>query len=41
MIAEEFKDSTILTIAHRINTLYNSDMVLVINKGKVEEYARP
>ena len=33
LIHEEFKDSTVLTIAHRLNTIINSDKVLVLNKG--------
>mmetsp|Transcript_22467 Transcript_22467/g.19959 ORF Transcript_22467/g.19959 Transcript_22467/m.19959 type:complete len:175 (+) Transcript_22467:312-836(+) len=41
LINEEFADSTVLTIAHRLNTIINSDRVLVLSKGEVEEYDDP
>jgi len=41
LIHEEFVDSTVLTIAHRLNTIINSDRVLVLSKGEVEEYDDP
>jgi len=33
LIAEEFKNSTVLTIAHRLNTIITSDKVLVLDNG--------
>ena len=41
LIEAEFKDSTVITIAHRLNTIIKSDKVLVLSFGKVEEYAAP
>ncbi|KAG1678463.1 Multidrug resistance-associated protein 1 [Nymphon striatum] len=40
-IRKEFKDSTILTIAHRLNTIMDSDRVLVLSEGKIEEAGAP
>ena len=40
-ILEEFKGATVLTIAHRLNTIINSDKVLFLNKGTVLEYDSP
>ncbi|KAF9054330.1 multidrug resistance-associated ABC transporter [Panaeolus papilionaceus] len=36
-----FADVTILTIAHRLNTIVNSDRVLVMDAGKVAEWDSP
>ena len=38
-IRKEFKDKTILTIAHRLETIMDSDRVVVLDKGKVKEFA--
>jgi ABC-type multidrug transport system fused ATPase/permease subunit len=41
LISEEFKDSTMIVIAHRINTIINSDKVLVLSFGEVVEFDSP
>ena len=35
VIASKFANSTVLTIAHRLSTLKNSDKILVLGKGEV------
>ena len=40
-IRKEFNDCTIVTIAHRINTILDYDRVLVMNEGQVAEYDSP
>jgi ATP-binding cassette, subfamily C (CFTR/MRP), member 1 len=38
MIRENFRDATVLTIAHGLNTIMDSDRVLVLDDGRVAEY---
>ncbi|XP_054154781.1 multidrug resistance-associated protein 1-like [Oppia nitens] len=40
-IRQEFRSSTVLTIAHRINTIMDSDRVLVLDNGRVADFAEP
>ncbi|XP_052851266.1 multidrug resistance-associated protein 1 isoform X5 [Drosophila gunungcola] len=40
-IRSEFKECTVLTIAHRLNTILDSDKVIVLDKGQITEFASP
>ena len=37
----QLRDSTIITIAHRIDTILSSDRVLVLDKGRIVELNSP
>ncbi|ERN09249.1 hypothetical protein AMTR_s00149p00037740 [Amborella trichopoda] len=41
IIRQEFKECTVVTIAHRIHTVIDSDLVLVLSEGNILEYDSP
>uniref|UniRef100_M8AHX3 ABC transporter C family member 13 n=1 Tax=Aegilops tauschii TaxID=37682 RepID=M8AHX3_AEGTA len=41
VIKQEFSGCTVITIAHRVPTVTDSDMVMVLSYGKLIEYDRP
>ncbi len=41
MSRKEFSDCTVLTIAHRLNTIMDSSKVMVLDNGRVIEYDSP
>jgi len=40
-VRRSFQDSTILAVAHRLDTVIDYDLILVIGRGKVLEYGSP
>ncbi|XP_031561855.1 multidrug resistance-associated protein 4-like [Actinia tenebrosa] len=40
-IRNKFKDCTVLTIAHRLNTIMDSDRVMVLDEGRLVEFDEP
>ena len=41
LIRNEFKDHTIITVAHRLDTIMDSDKVAVLEKGRLMEFENP
>lgn len=41
LIRESFKEWTILTVAHRLDTIMDSDKILVLDKGGIAENGSP
>jgi ABC-type multidrug transport system fused ATPase/permease subunit len=41
LISEEFKGATVLTIAHRLNTIIKSDWILMLERGQLLEEGPP
>ena len=41
IIRKEFAQHTIITVAHRLNTISDSDMVAVLHEGKLVEFGPP
>ncbi|XP_047152944.1 ABC transporter C family member 3-like [Vigna umbellata] len=40
-LRQYFSDCTVITIAHRITSVIDSDMILLLNQGLIEEYDSP
>ena len=41
LMNEELKGSTVITIAHRLNTVIKSDLIAVMDYGRVKELGCP
>ncbi|XP_014750778.1 PREDICTED: multidrug resistance-associated protein 1-like isoform X2 [Sturnus vulgaris] len=41
MLRTQFRDSTVLTIAHRVNTILDCDRILVLENGRIAEFDTP
>ncbi|NWR46395.1 MRP1 protein, partial [Regulus satrapa] len=41
MLRTQFRDSTVLTIAHRVNSILDCDRILVLENGRIAEFDTP
>ncbi len=41
LIREEFKEFTVLTVAHRMDTIMDSDKIAVLDSGRLIEFKKP
>ena len=41
VIKDKFKDTTVITIAHRLNTIADYDKVIVMKQGEIIELGSP
>ena len=41
MLEKEFKDTTVITIAHRLNTIIGYDKILALKEGEIQEFDTP
>ena len=41
LIHERFKECTMIVVAHRLQTIMESDRILVVDKGRVAEFDTP
>lgn len=40
IVRESLKESTVITISHRLNTIRDCDIMLVLKNGEVDEFGR-
>ena len=41
IIRDEFSPCTVITIAHRLNTIMDYDRVMVLDSGQIKEIGKP